>query len=356
MIIAQAPVRVSFGGGGTDLAAYYEPYGGLVVSAAIARYCYVLARPLPGDAIRITSLDYGLSETLDPAALPAPAGKLALPRAALGAFRERGLLGGGLELLLWAEVPPGTGLGSSSAMAVALALALSRLGGRGDLCPAEAAELACGLEIERMGMPIGRQDQYASAFGGLNTIYFSREGVRAAPLALPAGVADALGERLLLFATAQRRNSASILGQQQRDSADNPEVIAGLHRIKALALEMRAALQIGDLDGFGALLDRAWQLKRGLSGRISSGAIDRWYGLACEAGALGGKLTGAGGGGYLLFYCPPERQRALRDVLGREGLRELSFAFAGTGASVRAEDERDRATLEAVLRERTVAT
>jgi D-glycero-alpha-D-manno-heptose-7-phosphate kinase len=334
MLIAQAPVRVSFGGGGTDLAAYYEPYGGLVVSAAISSYCYALARPARHGQITLTSLDYGVSESVAPGAPLALESQLALPRAALAAFWERGALGqGGFELLLWADVPPGTGLGSSSAMAVALVHALAAFAGR-PLDPAEAAGLACEVELERLGMPIGRQDQYASAFGGLNTIYFADDGVRVRPLDLPPGLAEALCARTLLFTTNRQRHSASVLRQQQRDSAADARVIQHLHQIKALALEMRAALQAGDLDGFGDLLDRTWHEKRALSARVSSGAIDRYYALARQAGARGGKITGAGGGGFLLLYCPPEQQNTLRATLHAEGLRELPFTFAPGGAAV----------------------
>lgn len=331
MVIARAPVRVSFGGGGTDLAAYYQAHGGVVVSATIARYCYAMARSNSGGEFRITSLDYGLSEKLNARTALDPVGPLSLPRAVLGWFVEQKMLRSGVDLWLWADVPPGTGLGSSSAMAVAIIQALAGYCGYRP-GPAELAELACNLEIDRLGMPVGCQDQYASAFGGFNTIFFDAEGIRVEPIRLAPGVMIALEQRLLLFATGRRRDSAEILRQQRQDSATDSQVINALHQIKALALETRAALQAGDLDDLGRLLDQGWQAKRGLSGKISSPAIDGWYNLARQEGALGGKITGAGGGGYLLLYCPPERQAGVRAALTRAGLQEQPFDLTPHGA------------------------
>lgn len=331
MIIARAPVRISFGGGGTDLAAYYAEHGGFVVSAAIARYSFVVARPTLDGSIRINSADYRVWEHA-PAGMTLPVQEpLVLPKAAIEWFGTRGLAPDGVDLFLTAEVPPGTGLGSSSAMSVALFRALAAYTGITlDTC--ELAELACALEIERLNKPIGKQDQYASAFGGLNAIEFRANGVTVTPLDLPARVAAALNERLLLFSTGQSRDSSSILREQRADSGTKSSVIEGLHRIKALAYDMRAALLVGDLDTFGTLLDQAWQEKRGLSARVSSGAIDTWYAAARKAGALGGKIAGAGGGGFLLLYCPPEHQPAVRAALTEHELRELPFDFDWSGA------------------------
>ncbi len=332
---ARAPVRISFGGGGTDLAAYYARFGGFVVSAAIARYCSVGIRASRDGGIGIESADYGVREGFAAGEALPVAGPLALPQAAVEWFLERepGLRERGAELALASEVPPGTGLGSSSAMAVALVRALAAHTGRA-LDAAGAADLACRLEIGRLGMPIGKQDQYASAFGGINAIAFSPDGVRVTPLGLPAGVVAALDERLLLFSTGRSRAAATILRQQQADTVASPAVAESLHRIKALAHEMVAALVDADLDRFGRLLDRGWREKKGLSGKISSAAIDGWYEAARAAGALGGKIAGAGGGGFLLLYCPPQRREAVRAALAGCGLSELPFAFDHAGARV----------------------
>lgn len=332
-VIARVPARISFGGGGTDLAAYYTRFGGFVVSAAIARYAYVVAREPADGRLSITSADYGIWETSEPGVIPEPEGPLALPRAAVEWFAQRGLGERGVDLFLSSEILPGTGLGSSSSMAVALVRAVAAYL---DLAidAGELAELASHLEIGRLGMPIGKQDQYAGAFGGLNAITFLEGGVEVAPLDLPACVSEALDTRLLLFSTGTTRDSSSILRGQQRDTTTKPAVTRALHCIKALGLQMRDALAAGDLDGFGRLLHAAWEQKKRLSGRVSSSAIDGWYGAARRAGALGGKITGAGGGGFLLLYCPLERQASLRAVLTDLGLRELPFRFDWTGAQI----------------------
>jgi D-glycero-alpha-D-manno-heptose-7-phosphate kinase len=331
MIVVRAPLRISFGGGGTDLAAYYRRFGGFVVSSAINRYCRVVARPSPDGAIRIHSADYSISVVSPHGTIPAVAEPLILPRAALAwaAARACGdrLRQSGVELFLASDVPPGTGLGSSSAMAVALIRALSTcLGMTPD--SAEVAELACALEIHRLGMPIGKQDQYASAFGGLNALTFSPQGVTVAPLDLAPDVLTSLSSRLLLFSTGAGRDSAQILRQQRNDTGSKPAVTSALHQIKALAQEMHRALLDTDLDRFGHLLDRGWEQKKRLSGKISSPAIDRWYAAALAAGALGGKITGAGGGGFILLYCPSSAQDRLRAAMTSFGLWELSFELS----------------------------
>jgi D-glycero-alpha-D-manno-heptose-7-phosphate kinase len=332
MIEVRAPIRISFGGGGTDLAAYYEHHGGLVVSAAITRYCRVWASPTANRGFAISSEDYGIVEHFPAGKTPTVAGALTLPKAAIERFGGA-LRGRGVALSLSAEAPPGSGLGSSSAMAVALLAALGAYSGA-RLDRDALAHSACELEIDRLGQPIGRQDQYASAFGGVNTLTFSAGGVAVEPLALASGVAEALEQRLLLFFTGKQRKAASILRHQQADSDTSAPVIEALHRIKELAFQVRSALLAADLDGFGALLHRGWQEKRRLSERISSPQIDEWYAAARAAGALGGKIAGAGGGGFLLLYCPPERQPGLRAAMDRYGLRELPFDFDHGGVQV----------------------
>ncbi|MDQ4075782.1 MAG: GHMP kinase [Chloroflexota bacterium] len=326
MIVVRAPVRISFGGGGTDLEAYYALHGGFVVSTTITRYCYVIVREPSDQSIRINSADYRVWQRFDPREIPPVEEPLVLAKAAIERFAEYGIRERGVDLFLTAEVAPGTGLGSSSAMAVALSQALATYAGP-SLTRKEAADLASWLEIERLGMPIGKQDQYASAYGGLNTIEFMREGVRVRPLPLSSEVRDALCSRLLLFSTGQCRNSAEILAQQREDTRTKPTVNESLHRLKELAQEMACMLRNGELDAFGRLLDSGWQEKRRLSNKVSNPTIDRWYSAARDAGALGGKISGAGGGGFLLLYCPPNKQGAVRETMARMGLRELTFDF-----------------------------
>ncbi len=331
--IVRSPVRISFGGGGTDLEAYYGRYGGFVVSGAIARYTYAAVRD-PGDrTIRISSADYRVWESYTRGEIPAVAEPLILPKAAVASLADHGLRESGADIFTASEVPPGTGLGSSSAMAAALLQVLHAYLGQ-PRCPASLAESASALEIERLDMPIGKQDQYASAFGGLNAITFRRNGVEVVPLRMSADAVSALNSRLLLFSTGKSRHSANILREQRDDTTQKPMVTGVLHRIKALALEMREALEAEDLDGFAWLLHESWEQKRKLSGRVSSGAIDAWYQMARAAGALGGKITGAGGGGFLLLYCPGERQAALRAVMAIQGLQEMPFEFDFEGTRV----------------------
>ena len=321
MIISRAPMRISFGGGGTDLEAYYARFGGFVLSTAINHYCYATASASLDGGIHIHMADAPTGETHSSA----------LPEAAVEMFTGEGLARRGVSLTLASDVPPGTGLGSSSAMAVALIHALAGYL-RIPMTPGEIADRACQLEIERLGMPIGKQDQYASAYGGLNSITFACDGgVEVRPLALPQRVRRALHTRLLLFATGSRHNSSAILRRQSEDTRRRPMVAARLHQIKALGLAMRETLMTGDLDGFGRLLDRAWQEKRRLSAAISTTSIDTWYFAARSAGALGGKITGAGGGGFLLLYAPMEKIAAVRATLNDCGLRELPFAFETAG-------------------------
>lgn len=333
MIVARAPLRISFGGGGTDLATYYARYGGLVVSTAITRYCYVVISEPRDHGIHLSSADYQCWETYPRGVTPPVAEPLALAKAAIEWFVPHGLRERGADIFLASEVPPGTGLGSSSAMAVALGRALATYTNV-PLDARQLAEWACQLEIERLGMPIGKQDQYASAYGGLNTIEFTVDGVAVTPLDLLPHRLSALSSRLLLFATGHSRESAQILRQQRHDSETNPAVVASLHRIKALATAMREALLVGNLDRLGRLLDHAWREKKRLSGKISTSDIDHWYSTALAAGALGGKITGAGGGGFLLLYCPPRHQTSLREAMARCGLAELPFALNGEGVEL----------------------
>lgn len=332
MIAARAPLRISFGGGGTDLPAYADRFGGMVLSAAIAPACHVRITPWLGDGVLIDSADYGC--TLDvPSRSPVViAEPLSLPRAVLAWFAGRDLLPSGIRLDLRADVPPGSGLGSSSAMAVAMTAALARHLAL-PLSPRRVAEIACEIEIDLLGRPIGRQDQYAAAFGGINTLVFAADGVAVDPLRLPPAVEHRLEAHLLLVSTRRTRDSASVLSAQRAATGTDGEVTRRLHRLKQLAAAMRAALLAADIPGFGALLDAGWQLKRGLAAGVSSCEIDRWYAAARESGAYGGKICGAGGGGFFLFCVPPRRRADLVTRLHREGLWAFPFTFDRGGVA-----------------------
>jgi D-glycero-alpha-D-manno-heptose-7-phosphate kinase len=323
MLIVRAPTRISLGGGGTDLEAYYAVKGGLVVSAAINRYCYVVIQTEENDGIEIVPSNYhNLDESPSVNSLPWNGG-LKLPRAAIHHFRLRR----GIRVYFGSEVPPGTGLGSSSSLAVALVQGLATLCGENP-SRAEVAEIASDLEINRLRMPIGRQDQYAAAFGGLNAITFTRSGVTVEPLNVSTANRRRLQRNLMLFFTGTSRHSSDILKHQQRRTAHAvPGVIDSLDTIKALAVELRLALETGQIDAVGELLDQAWERKKTLAPSITNAFIDDCYALARSKGALGGKITGAGGGGFLMFYCPWRQQPAVRAALTARGLTPMDFSF-----------------------------
>jgi D-glycero-alpha-D-manno-heptose-7-phosphate kinase len=330
MLIARAPLRISLAGGGTDLAAYYARHGGAVVSATIDKHVYVILSADAGRHIQVSSADYrgffrnGVDE------LARIDGELRLPKAVLRRFGVRS----GLSILLASQVPPGTGLGSSSAVAVALTKALSELCGR-RMSPAEVARVACEVEIGELGMPIGKQDQYAASFGGLRFYEFTCDGVRTERLEVPPGTLAALEERLMLFFTPSRHDSGRILAEQSRNCADDSSGAAvALHEIKEIALRTRADLLAGDVSRVGPGLHQSWMAKRRLARGITDPAIDAWYELAREAGASGGKIAGAGGGGFLLLCCEPERQDAVTAALSGRGLVRMDFRLESGGAMV----------------------
>jgi D-glycero-alpha-D-manno-heptose-7-phosphate kinase len=330
MLIARAPVRISFAGGGTDLPDYYCQHGGLVVSTSIDKYFYVIANLNGVDSVQITSSDYSAYFRHRRGEPLLWDGDFALPRAFLHQFG----IDAGIALFLASEVPPGTGLGSSSTVSVALAKALGALT-RLKLTNAELAELASYVEIEKLGMPIGRQDQYAAAFGGLNAIHFSSTGVRVEPIKCAPEVERALERRTMLFFTRASRSAASILKDQQTATRQqSPDVLAGLGEIKAMAEQTIKLLRAGDLAAFGTLLHESWQVKKQLAKGITTSRIDDWYEVARAHGATGGKITGAGGGGFLMLYCEEPFQESVTAALEARGLVRMDFHFERGGAVI----------------------
>jgi D-glycero-alpha-D-manno-heptose-7-phosphate kinase len=332
-IIARAPLRIGLAGGGTDLPAYADRYGGLVVSATIDRYVYVILTDAPSDVLQITAADsnsvLSRHEHLFDSALFWGA-DYRLPMEVLDHFS----ISGGLRIFIASEVPPGTGLGSSSATAVALITALAAIQ---DHRPSkhDIAELASVIEIERMEMPIGRQDQFASSFGGLNIITFGEQTTCVTPCVVDADTYAELQQRVLLFFTGKRRRSTDILvAQRDATGRQGSDTLAALHEIKALAIEMCTALEHGDLDRIGELLDLSWDRKRRLAPGVSNTEIDRWYSAAKFAGAQGGKITGAGGGGFLMLYAKPEQRRDVIHRMSEMGLVWVDIGFERDGRSV----------------------
>ncbi len=330
MLIARAPLRVSFAGGGTDLEAYYARFGGAVVSATINKYFYVFLGRTIDDMVQITSSDFRTFERVNADESDAGEGDLAYLKSILSEFG----IARGLSVFTASEIPPGTGLGSSSTVAVALVKALATLCQR-RTSKQEIAELASYIEIVKEGRPIGLQDQFAASFGGLNWIEFRPGGTTVTPIHLSLPLRDRLERCLMLFYTGASRNAATILDSQNRASSDQSSSVTNhLHGIKGDAFAMREALDAGSLREVGEILHRSWQRKKQLAPGVSNDRLDRLYKTALDAGAIGGKITGAGGGGFLLLYCEPERQEFVTRALSRFGLTRLAFHLDDGGAQV----------------------
>ncbi len=330
LLIARAPVRISFGGGGTDLPAYYEQFGGAVLNTAINRYIFTVISSGASDALQIISSDFRVFYRHDGTEAMTAEGELGLAKTVLREFGDYE----GLDLFLSSQIPPGTGLGSSGAVAVCLVTALAALQGR-KLSNSEIAEVACDISINKMQLPSGKQDEYGSAIGGLNHIMFSKDGTTVEPMALEPAVLESLQQNVMLFYTGKSRNSGKILRKQSNASQEqDPATLERMHRIKALGQDMVAALKRQDLDAFGDLLHQSWVQKRGVMSAISNNLIDQAYAAAREHGALGGKIAGAGGGGFMLLYCPLEKQAGVTRSLQALGLNRMDFRFDFDGPQV----------------------
>ena len=322
MIISQTPFRVSFAGGGSDLPAYYREHGGAVVSTAIDKYVYVTVSRKFDHTLRVS---YSRTEEVENVS------QLQHPIVREG-LHMLGLKGG-LEITSIADIPSrGTGLGSSSSFAVGLMHALHAIGGR-HVSAEQLADEACRIEIEKCGEPIGKQDQYAAAYGGLNYIQFLRDGsVHVEPIALPRDARENLDCHFLMFYTGITRSASDILAGQSKALSDEGKKAEAMHRMVALAKELRDELWRGNFDAMGRILHENWLLKQTITDGITSGQINAWYERAMEAGALGGKLLGAGGGGFLLFYAPPEKHTAVEDALLE--LRPIRFSTETRGSRI----------------------
>lgn len=319
MIITQTPLRISFAGGGTDFKGYYEKSGGAVLSSAIDKYIYVIVKERFDKKIRI---GYSRTEMVDAVAEI----EHELAREAL---RMTGVESG-IEIATMADIPSeGSGLGSSSAVTVGLLHALYAF--KGELVtPETLAKQACEIEIGVLGKPIGKQDQYIAAYGGLRFIEFhADDDVSVTTVPMDDDKRRRFGENILLFYTGVTRKADVILSEQ-KDNIDAQ--VETLDRIRAQAQEVRDALTEGVMNRVGRILDTGWRHKRKLAGRITNTAIDSMYDRAMDAGASGGKIAGAGGGGFLLLYCPPDRQAQVREALG--DLKELPFALERDGTKV----------------------
>ena len=320
MIIVRSPLRITLGGGGTDLPSYYRDHEGFLVAAAIDRYVYITIHRTfqPGLILKYSQLER--VERREDIRHPI--------------IREALLLTGvkdRVEITSMADIPAGTGLGSSGSFTTALLRAL-HTHQNNIISAQELAEQACQIEIERLMEPIGKQDQFISAFGGLTCFRFNKDDtVDVSPARISAETRDNLEDGLVVFFTGATRSASAILkDQDDRSKAKDNSVIDNLHYIKDLGLRSLNALEAGDLHAFSRLMDEHWQHKKKRSGAMSNPRIDEWYDLGRRNGALGGKLIGAGGGGFLLFYT--EDKKRVRHVLREAGLEEvrIRFDFEGT--------------------------
>jgi D-glycero-alpha-D-manno-heptose-7-phosphate kinase len=323
VIITRSPLRISLGGGGTDLPSYYEEHSGFVLSASIDKYVYITIhhRFVPTILLKYSQMEE--VERVEDIKHP-------LIREALLMVGSEGR---SLEIASMADIPGGTGLGSSGSFTTALLKGLHTLN-KHLVHPAQLAEQACRIELDILKEPVGKQDQYIAAYGGLTCFRFLPNGqVEAWPLKLNEHVLYDLEDNLLLFFTGYTRSASEILEEQDRKSKTNDrEMIANLHFIKQIGRDSKEALEAGNLAKFAELMNVHWEHKKQRSGRMSNEVINRWYDLAMSNGAMGGKLIGAGGGGFLMFYA--EDRDRLRQAMQAEGLREVRFSFDFQGTKV----------------------
>ncbi len=321
MIIAKAPLRITLGGGGTDLKSYYQRHGGFWISAAVDKYVYISIHDIFPEAIILKYSEMERVKTVDEIKHP-------LLRESLKTMnvRER------IEISSMADLPQGTGLGSSGTFTVALLKGLHSYTRR-HVTSRELAEEACRLEIDILKNPVGKQDQYIAAFGGINcfSIAPGSDHVEVAPLQIAQSTLFALEESCAFFFTGYSRQASSILkDQDDRSKRDDSQMIDNLHQVKELGLRSKVALERGDLSAFAELLNEQWTAKLLRSPDMVNSNIARWFELGRASGALGGKLIGAGGGGFLMFFA--EDKLRLRKAMAAEGLQEVKMRFDFEGA------------------------
>lgn len=322
MIISRTPLRMSFVGGGSDLPVYYQKHGGAVLSTAVDKYVYVNVNRKFDSGIRVAYSKTEEVECVSQVAHP-------LVRATFELMN----LPGGVEITTIADIPSrGTGLGSSSSFTVGLINALSAFSGR-HVSAEELARMCCEVEIGRCGEPIGKQDQYAAAYGGFNMIEFkSDDSVVVTPIIMPAATREALERQILVFYTGVTRSASGILRDQAQGVSASRDKQRALQQMVDLTYQLCSELQRGSIGSAGEILDENWRLKKTLAEQVSSSEIDEWYALGKRAGAVGGKILGAGAGGFLMFYAPVERHAEIEAALGF--LRRIPFRFEPQGSKI----------------------
>jgi D-glycero-alpha-D-manno-heptose-7-phosphate kinase len=322
MIISRAPFRVSFCGGGSDIPSFYEKYGGCVISTSIRKYVYLaINQAFNKDSI---TLKYSQTEIVD------DVNKIQhrIFRQVLKDFNVKGV-----EITSMADIPSGTGLGSSSSFTVALLRLLYAYSEKA-VSTYKLAKEACEVEINQLGNPIGKQDQFAAAFGGLRYYEFCPDGfVKVEPIVMRHDSYEKLQENLLMFYTGDVRDANNILGEETKNLASQTEKIEGTKKLCQLTHQLKTEFESNNVDALGNILNESWIIKKGLAKGISNPKIDEYYDLAIKAGASGGKLLGAGGGGFLLFYVPEDEQKA-KVRLALHDLKEMPVELDNAGVSI----------------------
>lgn len=336
MLIVRSPVRISFGGGGTDLPAYYEKFGGCVLSTSINKYFYTVLQKRTDGKIQVISSDLRVVETWrDISKMDVKCSALEIPLAVIKELRRKL----SVDLFLASEIVAGTGLGSSASVCVGVLRALTAYLEL-SVSKYELAEQSFRIARDVLRKPVGKQDEYAAAFGGLNFIRFHEDGTASVePVPLRSDSIRELESSLMLFFTGVAHNSWKLLEEQEASTKQHTgTTVESLHEIRELSEHMRRALIKGDIWTFGDLLNESWEAKKRISVNITNSLIDEAYALARENGALGGKIAGAGGGGFLLLLCEESNQEKVRDALAKLQLKEMAFAFDSQGAKVVAND------------------
>jgi len=325
MIISRSPMRISLGGGGTDLPSYYKHYGGFVLAAAIDKYMYLTVNQAWNDEYFLKYSKFERVKTVDEIQHP-------IFKAALSSMN----VGPNIELVSLADIPAGTGLGSSGSFTTALlkVLHVYKKNKNVLVTPHELAEQACNIEINILKEPVGKQDQYIASYGGITCFEIDTTGfVKAYPAQLSPQTVYSLEDNLIMFFTGYSRSASELLKEQdQKTKKEDPQMLENLHYVKELGVRIKTALEAGQLETFGELMHEHWLYKKKRSKNMSNSAIDEHYELARKNGAIGGKLVGAGGGGFLLFYT--ENKRRLREKMAGVGLQELRFHFDFEGTRI----------------------
>ena len=330
MVRARAPLRLSFGGGGTDVSPYADTRGGCVLNATISRYVYGTLVPKADRSIGCNSFDYGTVVYWTEEAHFEFDGQMDLVKGVLRRFELDKLRSDGFDLFVHADAPPSSGLGSSSTFTVALIGLFRELLGL-PIRRSGIAKLAYDIERNDVGIKGGRQDQYAAAFGGFNFMEFHGEDVIVTPLRLSDFLVNELEYNLLLCYVGSRQTQPIIESQMESTKKENAEPLAAMDKTKEIAIEMKNALLVGDLDGFGQMLHEGWLHKQKMAPGITTPRIDELYAEARKAGAIGGKIAGAGGGGHLMLYCPFNKRHMVRERLSEMGTRVTDFRFDSVG-------------------------